>query len=158
MNPLRLTPLRLRSVITPAMIALSFQVFAEQAPVSQLNYQDDYICNATTGNVITSGILDVADLQSQRFGFTYPVQITTVWLKGDGQTGWHQLKFNSTLNFDAYKGIRVAIKPQNTNCKTGEITTSVKDNVKKEAVITANVCTPQALETAQVQILFEAVN
>ena len=149
-----------------SLLALSFQAFA-QPPASsmkasdvesQFNYQSDYICNAKLGNLVTTGNLDVATLNTQRFGFPYPVQIKNLWLKASGETDWHRFDFDSTLNFTKYKGIRFALNGQNSNCQNGQVTTQVSDNPKKEAVITAEICTSTSLKLAQVQILFEAIN
>lgn len=161
-----MTPKLRQASLAMSLLALSFQAFAQppastiKAPdvESQFNYQSDYICNAKLGNLVTTGTLDVATLNTQRFGFTYPVQIKNLWLKASGETDWHRFDFESKLNFSKYKGIRFALNAQNSNCQNGQVMTQVSDNPKKEAVITANVCTPKALETAQVQILFEAVN
>ena len=47
----------------------------EIAPVTDLHFQNDYICNAKVGDLITSGTLNFDSSQAHRFGFTYPVKV-----------------------------------------------------------------------------------
>ena len=159
---------RLKTALSVVLVSLSLQVFAESStpqtnvaltsPNADLNYQNDYICNAKVGNVITSGTLDFASTNQHRFGFTYPVKVNTVWVKEDGQASWHRYELESKPNFAAYKGIRLELHQKTSGCQTGEIATRIADNVKKEAMISADLCASEPLNTAQVQILFEAIN
>ena len=151
--------------IAMALITISLHPHAEEIstenasiPVAEFNYQNDYICTAKPGNLITSGKLDFSSVNTQRFGFTYPVKVKSIWLKDEVQSNWIQFELNSKLRFAKYKGIRFDINQTTSHCSQGDVSTMVKDNHKKEALVSVNLCTSAALNADQIQILFEAVN
>jgi len=127
------------------------------APVTELNFQDDYICNAKPGEFVTSGTLDFATSKDNRFGFTYPVKVNKIWVTETGKTDWKANDLTTEFNLAAYKGVRFDMNWQTKNCQAGSVATTV-NNEGKETLVTATVCAPKTLQTAQVQVIFEALN
>ena len=124
-------------------------------PIADFNFQDDYICNAKPGNLVTTGNIDFLTSKKQRFGFTYPVTMLNIWVKQMG-ADWQVFDLANAVNLDAYEGVRVQLEQQTQDCKQGEVAVSVNREFK-ETLITAQVCYSGSMQKADAQVLFEAL-
>ena len=122
---------------------------------AQLNFQNDYICNAKRGEMITSGEFNVSSLGTQRFGFPYPARVADIWIKGDVQVEWKKWNLPTEIELKKYEGVRFELSNQSSVCELGSITMTSEDK-PKERFIKAQVCSSEPIKNAKIQITFVA--
>lgn len=127
----------------------------QSAPSAQLNFQNDYICNAKRGELITSGEFDVSSLASQRFGFPYAASVAEIWIKSDTHIEWQKWNLPTQIELKKYEGVRFQLSSQASDCELDSITMT-SENKPKERLIKAQVCSSEPIKNAKVQITFAA--